>query len=118
MKKHAPKEASFEQVLSKQHSKHVLLHPSRPVMIYDRGFEIVVEDLPRSGTKPQSLTLSLPFAGKTICIESLTLTRDGCYLMVVVKTKDQCFSNFEFHIVMFDMQLYQCKCNSIIPGVF
>ena len=38
--------------------------------------------------------------------------------MVVTRTKDQCFSNFEFHIVIFDLQLYTCKCNSVIPSVY
>lgn len=52
------------------------------------------------------IKLDLPFNGKVVMIESLMFSRDGGHLICVVKTQDQSFGSFIYHLVIYDINTY------------
>ena len=48
----------------------------------------------------------------------MVLTKDGNHLITIAKTKDKCFEDFKFHMVVHEVtNRYAICCHSIIPQI-
>ena len=100
-----------------------VLHPFRPLLFTEKGFQIEVSDLSTGGSAAQTqfdkkgILLDMPFNGKVVWIESIQVSRSGQFLFVIARTNENSFDDSKYHIVIYDIATFQVRCHSIIPGL-
>ena len=112
-------------VFGKCYSRIKLVHPYRPLLISDHGFQIKVQDLMQMSeysSAPQdseqtALYLNMPFSEACFCIDSLHITKDGGQLAAIVRHQDKPFGDLKYYFVLFDLGNYQCLGYMEVPKV-
>lgn len=74
---------------------------------------------PQDSESPVFLAkLDMPFNCKLVQLESMTVSRDGNYLITIAKTKDSAFAESAYHLVIHQIAVqFKVLCHSVLPGI-